>query len=173
MPVFWIERTAVSRPEPGPFTCTSTRRRPCSMAALAARSAACWAANGRALAAALEADAPDDAHEMTLPDGVGDRHDRVVERALDVHDARRDVLAVALARAAAARLWLRHCDYFLTAFFLLATVSLRALAGAGVGVGALTADRESLAVADALEAADLDLALDVGLHVAAQVALDR
>jgi len=44
MPVFWIERTAVSRPEPGPFTWTSTRRRPCSMAALAARSAACWAA---------------------------------------------------------------------------------------------------------------------------------
>ena len=46
MPAFWIERTAVSRPEPGPFTCTSARRRPCSWAALAARSAASWAANG-------------------------------------------------------------------------------------------------------------------------------
>ena len=33
MPVFWIERIAVSRPEPGPFTSTSTWRTPCSIAA--------------------------------------------------------------------------------------------------------------------------------------------
>ena len=67
MPVFWMERTAVSRPEPGPFTCTSTRRTPCSIAALAARSAACCAANGVLLRLPLKPTAPDDAHEMTLP----------------------------------------------------------------------------------------------------------
>ena len=50
--------------------------------------------------------------------------------------------------------------------------ALRALAGASVGVGALAADREALAVTDALQAADLDLALDVALDVAAQVAFD-
>src|SRR3954451_6591294 len=51
--------------------------------------------------------------------------------------------------------------------------ALRALAGACVGVGALATDRQPLAVPNALQAPDLDLALDVGLHVAAQVALDR
>src|SRR5215204_5544352 len=68
MPVFWIERTAVSRPEPGPLTCTSTRRRPCSMAALAARSAACRAAYGVLLRLPLKPTAPDEAHEITFPD---------------------------------------------------------------------------------------------------------
>ena len=33
MRVFWIDRTAVSRPEQGPLTWTSARRRPCSIAA--------------------------------------------------------------------------------------------------------------------------------------------
>src|SRR5512132_32062 len=40
------ERIAVSRPEPGPFTNTSTRWSPCSCAARAAFSAASCAANG-------------------------------------------------------------------------------------------------------------------------------
>src|ERR1700741_5029082 len=60
-------RTAVSRPEPGPLTCTSTRRNPCSIAALAAFSAAIWAANGVLLREPLNPTPPDDAHEMTLP----------------------------------------------------------------------------------------------------------
>src|SRR5205823_5833276 len=47
-----------------------------------------------------------------------------------------------------------------------------ALAGACVGVGPLTTDRQPAAVADAFVAADLDLAPDVGLHLAAQVAFD-
>src|SRR6476619_3339283 len=66
-PVFWMERTAVSRPEPGPLTCTSTRRRPCSIAARAALSAAICAANGVLLRDPLKPTPPDDAHEMTLP----------------------------------------------------------------------------------------------------------
>src|SRR3954470_14064494 len=67
MPVCWMLRTAVSRPEPGPFTCTSTRRRPCSIAARAALSAAICAANGVLLREPLKPTPPDDAHEMTLP----------------------------------------------------------------------------------------------------------
>src|SRR3954463_4623721 len=50
--------------------------------------------------------------------------------------------------------------------------ALGSLAGAGVGLGALTADREALTVTATLVAADLDLAPDVGLDLAAQVALD-
>ena len=41
-----------------------------------------------------------------------------------------------------------------------------------VGVRALSTDRESLTVTDALEATDFDLALDVLLHIAAQVTFD-
>src|SRR6476619_1046902 len=50
--------------------------------------------------------------------------------------------------------------------------ALRALAGASVGLGALTADREAHAVATTLVAADLDLAADVSLDLATEVTLD-
>src|SRR4051794_20471738 len=50
--------------------------------------------------------------------------------------------------------------------------ALGTLAGARVGLGALTADRKALAVTAALVAADLDLAADVGLDLAAEVTLD-
>src|SRR5690606_17876156 len=49
--------------------------------------------------------------------------------------------------------------------------ALRALAGTCVGLGALTADRQTAAVAQALVGADLDLAADVGGDLAAQVTL--
>ena len=92
MPVFWMERTAVSRPEPG-----TRAPRPDGDRAPSrhwrSRSAACWAAYGVLLRLPLKPTAPDDAHEMTLPWRVGDGDDRVVERALDVDDTRRDVLA--------------------------------------------------------------------------------
>src|SRR6185295_11257117 len=45
-PAAWSERIAVSRPEPGPFTKTSTFWRPCSMPLRAAASAVTCAANG-------------------------------------------------------------------------------------------------------------------------------
>src|SRR5262249_58346460 len=44
-PEFCRLRMAVSRPDPGPLTSTSTLRMPCSMAAFAAFSAASWAAH--------------------------------------------------------------------------------------------------------------------------------
>src|SRR5262245_62812149 len=67
MPVFWIERMAVSRPEPGPFTWTSTLRTPCSMARRAAASAASCAANGVDLREPLKPTLPAEAHETVFP----------------------------------------------------------------------------------------------------------
>ena len=49
--------------------------------------------------------------------------------------------------------------------------ALGALAGARVGLGALTADGQALAVPHAAVAADLGQALDVHRHVTAEVAL--
>src|SRR5699024_6424991 len=49
--------------------------------------------------------------------------------------------------------------------------ALRTLAGAGVGLRALAVDGQATAVAQALVAADLDLAADVRGDLAAQVAL--
>ena len=69
MPAFWIERMAVSRPEPGPLTWTSTRRTPCSMAPRAAFSAAIWAAKGVDLREPLKPTLPADAQDRTLPAG--------------------------------------------------------------------------------------------------------
>src|SRR3954470_8020113 len=68
-PVAWRDRIAVSRPEPGPFTNTSTLRMPCSWARRAAFSAAICAANGVDLREPLKPTWPADAHEMTFPAG--------------------------------------------------------------------------------------------------------
>src|SRR6266851_2467131 len=68
-PVACSDRIAVSRPEPGPFTNTSTFRMPCSIARRAAASAAIWAANGVDLREPLKPTCPDEAQEMTLPPG--------------------------------------------------------------------------------------------------------
>ena len=50
---------------------------------------------------------------------------------------------------------------------------LLALAGTGVGAGALTTDRESAAVTTALVGADLDLAADVSGHLTTKVTVAR
>src|SRR5690606_19569218 len=68
-PVACSDRMAVSRPEPGPFTKTSTLRMPCSIARRAADSAACCAANGVDLREPLNPTWPEEAQEITLPLG--------------------------------------------------------------------------------------------------------
>src|SRR5690606_20597314 len=68
-PAAWSERIAVSRPEPGPLTKTSTFFIPCSCACRAADSAASCAANGVALREPLNPTPPDDAQLMTAPEG--------------------------------------------------------------------------------------------------------
>jgi hypothetical protein len=67
MPAFWIERMAVSRPEPGPLTTTSTLRTPCSIARRAHCSAAICAANGVLLREPLNPTLPAEAQARTLP----------------------------------------------------------------------------------------------------------
>src|SRR5262249_55646530 len=68
-PVACRDRMAVSRPEPGPLTKTSTLRMPCSMARRAQASAACCAANGVDLREPLKPTWPEEAHEITFPFG--------------------------------------------------------------------------------------------------------
>src|SRR5664279_4872479 len=68
-PVAWSERIAVSRPDPGPLTNTSTFFRPCSWALRAALSAAICAANGVDLREPLKPTWPAEAQLMTLPAG--------------------------------------------------------------------------------------------------------
>ena len=119
MPVCWMERTAVSRPEPGPLTWTSARFRPCSMAARPAFSAASCAANGVLLRLPLYPTAPDDAQAMTLPSVS------VIETIVLLNEllmCTTPVLTFLRSRLRGRRVggWLGH--YFLTAFFLLATV---------------------------------------------------
>src|SRR3954463_5198017 len=68
-PAACSERIAVSRPEPGPFTNTSTFFMPCSAALRAALSAAIWAANGVDLREPLKPTWPAEAHAITAPFG--------------------------------------------------------------------------------------------------------
>src|SRR5690242_17096579 len=80
-----------------------------------------------------------------VPLGVGDGDHRVVERGVHVRHARSDVLALATFDA---RRFLGHRRYALV--LLLAGDRLGGtLAGAGVGVRALAADRQALAVTQA------------------------
>src|SRR5216683_5581846 len=66
-PAAWSERIAVSRPEPGPFTNTSTFCKPCSIPLRAHESAVTWAANGVDLREPLNPAEPADSHAITLP----------------------------------------------------------------------------------------------------------
>src|SRR5712691_9459456 len=66
-PVAASDRMAVSRPDPGPLTNTSTLTSPCSCARRAAASAASWAANGVDLRDPLKPTLPALAHESVLP----------------------------------------------------------------------------------------------------------
>src|SRR6478735_11756723 len=67
IPAFCSDRIAVSRPEPGPLTTTSTLRTPCSIARRAHCSAAICAANGVDLREPLNPTLPADAQASTLP----------------------------------------------------------------------------------------------------------
>ncbi len=68
-PAVCNERIAISRPEPGPLTKTSTCRKPCSIARRAACSAVTCAAYGVLLREPLNPFAPALDHDRTLPVG--------------------------------------------------------------------------------------------------------
>src|SRR3954452_24794465 len=168
------ERIAVSRPEPGAFTNTSTFCRPCSCAARAAFSAASCAANGVDLREPLKPTLPALAHDRVLP--CRSVMVTIVLLNVDLMCAcpcrtfffSRRLVFLALGFA------IRLPDPLLLRLDLLLTRDrlLRTLAGARVGVRALAVDRQRPAVADALIARDLDLALDVLRDLAPQVTFD-
>src|SRR5215469_4815545 len=144
----------------------------------------------------LETDLPGRCPGDHAATGIGDRDDRVVERALDVRVPMRDVLAflpanlldagAALRRHSAplltevvgpaaghsARAPAARSGLLLAGLLLASHCLLLALAGACVGLRPLTVHRKAATMTDALVAADLNLAADVGLHLPAQVALD-
>src|SRR6476469_1907700 len=105
---------------------------------------------------------------------IGDRHDRVVERALDVRGAVRDVLlfpAAGLLTLLGGGCALLCGWHRLPGLLLAGDGALGALTGARIGLGPLATHRQAAAMPNALVAADLDLAADIGLHLAAQIAL--
>src|SRR5690606_37423817 len=120
---------------------------------------------GRRFARALEALAARRRPGDGVALGVGDGDHGVVERRVDVRDARGDVLALAALDAAGGcgRCWLGHRALYL---FLAGDRPGAALAGARVGVCALAADRQALAVAQAAIAAEIHEPLDVHADLA-------
>src|SRR5262249_9160946 len=121
----------------------------------------------RGLARALEAHHAGARPGDGVPLRVGDGDHGVVERGVHVRHARCDVLALALFDA---RRFLGHSWRLL---LLLAGDGLgRTLAGAGVGVGALAANRKALAVPQAAVTGQVHQALDVDRGLAAQIAFD-
>ncbi len=143
------------------------------MACLAAASAAICAANGVDLREPFEAHLARGLPGDHVALGVGDGDNGVVERRTNVSLAHGNVLAVrALQTRSANVLLLAIC---LTSLFLLLStdLTLRALAGASISVGALAADRETLAVTEAAVAANLHQALDVLVALTAEVALNH
>ena len=67
--------------------------------------------------------------------------------------------------------WLGACHLLLGGLLLSGDRTLRALAGTGVGLGALTAHRKSLTVTLALVAVDLNLATNICIDFTTQVTL--
>src|SRR5690606_10609061 len=98
---------------------------------------------------------------------IGDGDDGVVERSVDVGDAVGDDALDLLLLLACCRLGHVGCPR------LLPDGLARTLAGTGIGPGALTAQGETTAVAQAAVAAQVHQALDRHADLAAQVALDH
>src|SRR5664280_48916 len=167
MPAAASERIAVSRPEPGPRTSTSTFFTPCSMAARAHFSAARCAANGVDLREPLKPTLPDDAHASTLPSGS----------VIDTIVLLNELLMCATPRRCSCvpcdDLFGRWSVLPLLRYLLLASDgALGSFARTRVGAGALSANGKSLAMTDPLQTVDLHLAFDVLGDVAPKVTFD-
>jgi hypothetical protein len=129
------------------------------MAARAAFSAASCAANGVDLREPLKPTLPADAQEITFP-SVSVIDTIVLLNELLMWTTPKVTFLRSFSGDDARRAWAWPFGYFLTRLLLVGhglagPLRVRAL------VGALSVDREALAVPDALVAADLDLALDV------------
>src|SRR5215831_4427417 len=147
---------------------------------------------GRALTRALEPGAPGARPGHDVPHPVRERDDRVVERRLDVGDAGADFAPLAplgallswcgfrfFGHALRSRLLRRCCRRCRRGrrrrrrrLLLDHHAPLGALPRAGIGVGPLSAHRETAAMTDAAIGADVHQALDVHRDVAPQVTFD-
>src|SRR3954470_12545133 len=160
-PAACSERIAVSRPEPGPLTKTSTFCSPCSMPLRAQASAVTWAANGVDLREPLKPAEPADSHAITFPSPSVRETIVLLKEVLMCawpiamfFFTRRRARPLVACRLGGAISGLGRC--------LLAAADglLRALAGAGVGLRALAADGQAAPVPDSPVGADLAEALD-------------
>src|SRR4051794_1647051 len=196
-PAAWSERIAVSRPEPGPLTNTSTRSRPWSMPLRAAASAVTWAANGVDLREPLKPAPPADSHAITLP-SLSVKETIVLLKLVLMcawpngmflrglrRPPRRTGRCCAITKSppkraaphaeSCCRRDPRRGSFRLSLLHLLLAChlhALRALPGARVRLRPLTVDREAATVTQAAVAADLHQALDVLRALATEVALD-
>src|SRR5271166_5732257 len=180
-PAAWIARRADSRPEPGPETSTSSVRMPCSAALRTASSAAICAANGVDLREPLNPIVPAEDHEIVLPCASV----MVIIVLLNVEFTWATPVAMFLRSrrrtrvASLAMSWSFNHAFarqFLNGLNELASLLLAgdrlglALAGARVGVRALTADRQLPPVAEASIGPEVHQALDVDRDLAAKIA---
>src|SRR5699024_11078532 len=130
---------------------------------------------GRGLLAAPETQTAGGSPGDRVALGVGNGHHCVVERRADMDLTPLDILPF----AAAANDFLstgcfRSCPVPSPSFLLLVGYGLLGtLAGARVGLAALAADRQALAVPDAAIAADFRQPLDIQGRLTAQIAFDN
>src|SRR5690349_19062278 len=185
-PAACSERIAVSRPDPGPLTNTSTFWRPCSMPLRAAWSAVTCAANGVDLREPLKPAPPADSQAITLPSrSVSDtivllnevlmwawpigmflrtrRRPRCGRRGAGIRGPPRVLRTRVLRSMFGLRplLTVRAARSLFGRLLLTGDLHpLRPLARARVGLGVLAADGEATAVAQPAVGADLLQALD-------------
>jgi hypothetical protein len=164
------ERIAVSRPEPGPFTKTSTFCRPCSMPLRAAASAVTCAANGVDLREPLKPAPPADSHAMTLPSRSVSETIVLLNEVL-MCACPTGMFFFGLRRPRWGRRGAGH--YFLPAFFLPATCMRLGPCGCARWSWCSGRGRAARDGGGCRGSADLHQALDVLRALAAQVALDR
>ena len=171
-PAACSERMAVSRPEPGTLDEHVDLLHAVFLRLAGRVLGGHLSGERRRLARALEAHVPGrgPGDDGTL--GIGDRDDRVVERALDVSVAVRDVLLLLAPDLLGPRRYVPWVALLLTNLLLTGDGLLRTLARASVGLRPLAVHWQAATVTNALVAADLDLAADVGGDLTAEVTFD-
>src|SRR6476646_6657685 len=182
-PTAWRARSALSRPEPGPLTSTSRVRTPWSAALRPASSAATCAAYGVDLRLPLKPIMPALDQAIALP--CASVMVIMVLLKLALTCATPAVMFLRSLRRRRCGAWAieisflnpchpgagENCDC--ASLLLLARDRLGlALAGARIGVRALAADRQALAVPQPAVAGEVHQPLDVHCRFAAKVALD-
>src|SRR6185437_15427048 len=178
---------ADSRPAPGPLTSTFTVRNPDSLALLAAVSEACCAANGVPLRDPRNPSEPELDHDSTFPMGsvmvmmvlLKDACTWTTPTGTIFFSFFLKVFFLPPLAAVFAGALVAMCNFQLSlglraGFFLVSHgAAPRTLAGARVGVGALSPHRQAAAMPHSAIRTHLDQALDVHRDLFAQIAFHR